>query len=165
MWKCKNKTTQQDSVVQETTHPSVTKKKKSPTRIGVDSSAEKEQQHCQVNFILTLLQRLNLLSHCISPPLTGPVGYLLLNLPASPLPPRSAHIVSRLCQYRVEYTYSVARWQIIFYWVWNPLTRQRKWRGGERTGKYWRDRAGQWMREKEMGEWGGSWCCAACQLA
>lgn len=28
-------------------------------------------------------------------------------------------------------------------------------RRGKEAGKYWRDRAGQWMREKEMGEWGG----------
>lgn len=91
-----------------------------------------DRQRCQTDSILTLLQRLNLLSLYIPPSLSGPVGYLLPRLPASPLPRCLAHVMSRLRQYHAEYTYSIARWQIVFYLAWAPLWRDK---GSEEEGK------------------------------
>lgn len=102
-----NKTREQDSLVCKTTHASVTKNssvrlgiaQKRPAQNRVGSSAGKDQQYCQSNFIFTLLQRLNLLSLCITASLGGPVGYLLPKLPiTSALGPHHVKVVSISCR-------------------------------------------------------------------
>lgn len=172
--KMKNEITKQGRLLQKKGYNAVclSTEQKSPAPNRIQCSAGKEQRYCQTNFILTLLQRLNLLSLSITASLGGPVGYLLLKLPASPLPQRSAHAMSRLCQYRVGYTYSIARWQIVFYWAWNPLTGQRKWRGveGGRLRERWKDEkdrkvlgAGEKVRDGEKER--AIWRCVDRQLA
>lgn len=63
-----------------------------------------DQQHCQINFILTLLQRPNFFFHSIIVLLGGPVGYLLLSLPGSPYYLRARPTSCQGCVDSASYT-------------------------------------------------------------
>ncbi len=78
----KNLHKNQDILAKKTTHTNMTNDKIAQNNSAQnkraqhrnESSAEKDQRHCQTNFILTSLQRLNLSSLSFTPSLGGPVG-------------------------------------------------------------------------------------------
>lgn len=69
-----------------------------PRGTKLNPMQREDQQHCQINFILTLLQRPNFFFHSIIALLGGPVGYLLPSRPGSPitfvLGPRRVKVMS-----------------------------------------------------------------------
>lgn len=94
-------------------------------------SPVEDQPHCQTDFILTLLQRLNPLSLSIHSASQWACWLFAAESPCLPITstfgPRCVKVVSIPCQIHLL----AACWQIGFYWAWNSLTRQRIWRGGK----------------------------------